>query len=167
MLRSRPKAKFMKCTSQPSSSAQQGSTACWQFILHIKLSCHFCIYCELSDPVHFWESVWVWNSVHLSQADPWDAKACRVKLERGLTEKGLIQSPWRWFPVWWLYSVWLLGICVSFSLLRCGLIYVAVAGLELTPSGCPRIHRDLLASALLGTLDSITENAILIVLLWT
>lgn len=56
---------------------------------------------------------------------------------------------------------------MSFSLLRCCLIYVATAGLELTLSGCLQIDRDLSASALLGTLDSIAENAILIVLLWT
>lgn len=36
---------------------------------------------------------------------------------------------------------------MSFSLLRRGLIYVALAGLKLTLSGCPRIRRDLLAFA--------------------
>ena len=54
--------------------------------------------------------------------------------------------------------MWCLGVCgfqkfVCLSLLRHGLTYVALPGLELALSGWPQIHRNLPVSALLDTLD--------------
>lgn len=100
--------------------------------------------------------------VHLGHTDTWDARVCRIKPGGGFTEKGLTKSSWRWLAVWCVCSVGLLGVCVSlFSFAICGLTYVVLAGLELTLSGWPRMHRCLSASALFLTLDQYSRECYL------
>lgn len=150
-----PKQTLWSVRPRPTSSAQQERRSCWKFILQINLSCHFCFCSELIAGNQSEDG----TLVHRFHTDACSTKGPRIKLGRGFTEKGLTESSRRWRTVWCVYSMWLLEVCVFFSFETwshlCSLACPRTRSIRLASI---QIHRDLLASTLLDTLDQCSRK---------